>query len=150
LGRHSRPWSSIGGTLSQPQGCVGSTCGTLAGFHLCGGERIGCGIDYVQGTIASHDGEPITFDVSDASRFLTIDTSVLTDTLIGLELTATLPDGLQILTISDPIPNGVAQTPLPATLPLFAIGLGVLFVLTWWGKWAAISGAAAQTSVGSD
>ena len=122
--------SDIGGPFSEPQGCVGTTCGTLAGFYVCGG-KIGCGIDYLQGTIVSRDGEPITFDVSDASRFLTIDTSVRTDGPLGFELTANLPDGLQILTISDPIPKGLAQTPIPAALPLFATGFGVLTLLGW-------------------
>ncbi len=119
---------SVGGVFSQPQGCVGTSCGTLAGFFVCGG-RIGCGIDPSQGTVISTTGASISFDVSDASRFLLIDTSVRDDSPIGLELTATLPDGLQFVIISDPTPEGVAETPLPGTLPLFATALGALSLL---------------------
>ncbi len=73
----------------------------------------------------------MAFDVSDTSRFLTIDTSVMVNGPVDLELTVDLPDGLQLLVISDPIPQGLAQTPLPATLPLFATGLGALGLLGW-------------------
>lgn len=121
---------SVGGVFAPPQGCLGTSCGTLDGFFVCGG-RIGCGIDPSQGTVISTTGAAISFNISDTSRFLLIDTSVRDDSPIGLELTATLPDGLQILTISDPTPEGVAETPLPATLPLFASALGALSLLRW-------------------
>lgn len=121
---------SVSGMFSEPQGCVGTSCGTLAGFFVCGG-RIGCGIDLSEGTVISTTGAAVSFDVSDTSRFLLIDTSVRDDSPIGLELTATLPDGLQFVIISDPIPVGVSETPLPATLPLFATALGTLSLLRW-------------------
>ncbi len=121
---------SINGVFSQPLSCVGTSCGNLAGFFVCGG-RIGCSIDTLPGTVVSRTEEPVTFDVSDTSRFLMIDTTVRDDSPIGLELTATLPEGLQILLISDPTPEGVAETPLPATLPLFATGIGALSLLGW-------------------
>lgn len=118
---------SVGGPFSEPQGCVGAFCGTLAGFYVCGGG-IGCGVTLVPGTVMPR-GDPVSFDVSDTSRFLMIDTFVQTDSPVGLNLTANLPDGLQILIISDPMPEGVAQTPLPAALPLFATGLGAIGLL---------------------
>ncbi len=121
---------SINGMFSAPLGCVGTSCGNLAGFYVCGG-RINCGIDTLPGTVISRTGEPVSFDVSDTSRFLMIDTSVRDDSPIGLELTAILPDGLQVVIISDPTPEGVAETPLPATLPLFATGIGALSLLGW-------------------
>jgi hypothetical protein len=118
------------GPFSAPQGCVGTTCGTLSGFFVCGG-MIGCGISLMPGTVISRTGEAVSFDVSDTSRFLTIDTAVMVNGPLDLELTANLPDGLQLLVISDPIPEGLAQTPLPGGLPLFASGLGVLALLSW-------------------
>ena len=121
---------NIDGPFSEPQGCVGTACGTLAGFFVCGGT-IGCGITLLPGTVISRTGEPVSFDVSDTSRFLTIDTSVMVNGPVDLELTVDLPDGLQLLVISDPIPQGLAQTPLPATLPLFATGLGAFGLLGW-------------------
>ena len=122
--------SDIGGLFSQPQGCVGAACGTLAGFFVCG-STISCGIELLPGFVISRNGESVSFDVSDASRFLMIDTSVLIHGPVDFELTANLPDGLQVLVISDPIPQGLAQTPLPAALPLFASGLGALGLLGW-------------------
>ena len=121
---------NIDGPFSEPQGCVGTTCGTLAGFFVCGGT-IGCGISLMPGTVISRTGAPVSFDVSDMSRFLTIDTSVMVDGPLDLELTVDLPDGLQLLVISDPIPEGLAQTPLPGGLPLFVSGLGALGLLGW-------------------
>ena len=78
------------------------------------------------GSVISRTGEPVSFDVSNTSRFLTMDTSVMVNGPLDLELTVDLPDGLQLLVISDPIPEGLAQTPLPGGLPLFASGLGAL------------------------
>jgi hypothetical protein len=121
---------NIDGAFSEPQGCVGTTCGTLAGFFVCGGT-IGCGISLMPGAVISRTGAAVSFEVSDASRFLTIDTSVRVDGPLDLELTVDLPDGLQLLVISDPIPEGLAQTPLPGGLPLFASGLGALGLLGW-------------------
>ena len=120
----------INGPFAQPQGCVGSTCGTLAGFFVCGG-RIGCGIDPLPGNVISR-GDPLSFSVSDVSRFLTIETSVRDDSPIGLELTILLPEGLDLVVINDPVPEGVAAaTPLPAAFPLFATGLGALALFGW-------------------
>ena len=124
----------IAGPFLAPQGCVGSVCGTLAGFYVCGG-RIGCGITLPAGSVISRTGDPISFDVSDASRFLTINTSVTTDGVVDLQLTVALPDGLELQVINDPIPEGLAQTPLPATLPLFATGIGTLSLVAWRRKW---------------
>jgi hypothetical protein len=121
---------NIDGAFSEPQGCVGTTCGTLAGFFVCGGT-IHCGISLMPGTVISRTGEAVSFDIADTSRFLTIDTSVRVDGPLNLELTVDLPDGLQLLVISDPIPEGLAQTPLPGGLPLFASGLGALGLLGW-------------------
>ena len=121
---------SADGPFAQPQGCVGSTCGTFTGFFVCGG-RIACGIDPLPGNVASR-GDPVSFSVSDTSRFLTIETTVRDDSPISLELIATLPGGLQVLVIDDPLPEGVAAaTPLPAALPLFATGFGALGLLGW-------------------
>ena len=119
---------NIDGPFSEPQGCVGTTCGSLAGFYVCGG-MIGCGISLIPGTVISRTGLPMTFGVSDTSRFLTINTSVTTDGLIDLQLTADLPDALQLLVINDPIPEGIAQTPLPTPFPLFATGVGAMALL---------------------
>jgi hypothetical protein len=73
------------------------------GFFVCGGT-ISCGIELLPGFVISRTGEPVSFDVSDASRFLMIDTSVLINGPVDFELTTNLPDGLQVLVISDPIP----------------------------------------------
>ena len=75
---------SIDGPFAEPQGCVGTTCGTLAGFFVCGGT-IGCGITLVPGTVISRTGEAVSFDVSDTSRFLTIDTSVMVNGPLDLD-----------------------------------------------------------------
>src|SRR5215831_5405955 len=120
----------VNGPFAQPQGCVGSGCGTLAGFFVCGG-RIGCGIDPPPGTVVSR-GDPLTLSISDASRFLLIDTSARDDSPIGLELTIFLPEGLDLVVIDDPLPEGVAAaTPLPAAFPLFATGVGALGLFGW-------------------
>ena len=86
----------------------------------------------------------MSFDVSDTSRFLTIDTSVMVNGPLDLALTVDLPDGLQLLIISDPIPQGLAQTPLPGALPLFASGLGALGLLGWGRKRKAAALAASS------
>jgi hypothetical protein len=121
---------SANGAFSEPLGCVGASCGNLAGFYVCGG-RINCGIEMLLGTVVSRTGEPVSFDVSDTSRFLVINTSVWDDSPIGLELTANLPDGLEVVILNDPLPAGVAETPLPATLPLFATGMGLFGLFKW-------------------
>ena len=46
---------NIDGAFSEPQGCVGTTCGTLAGFFVCGGT-IGCGISLLPGTVIRAPG----------------------------------------------------------------------------------------------
>jgi hypothetical protein len=83
-----------------------------------GGGGIGCGIDPLPGTVISRTGEPAFFDVSDISRFLMIDTFVKLDGPLDLQLTANLPDGLEIVVISDPTREGLA-VPRPRYLPRF-------------------------------
>ena len=115
------------------------------GFDAC----FGCGIDFVEGYGDVRLFSPVSIPVTDSSRYFTLVNLFQSPPAIfvndapipvDLKLTIDLPDGLGI---GPAVSFGAeAVTPLPATLPLFASGLGALGLLGWRRKRKAAAIAA--------
>jgi len=115
-----------------PQTCIGTACGTFAGFGGCG-LQIGCGFLLPAGFVMSRgDGNnpPVPVTVDDANRFFGISGGVAAQggVLLDVQFTLDLPDGLRVAQLATTF--SVTPTPLPATLPLFAAGVAGLALLS--------------------
>ena len=129
--------SSDGVTFSPFQGCNENGCGLYSGWFDCGGP-LGCG-----GTpqIGSISGLSVVFQLSDTSRFIGAQTSLLFanedhtlspgDPAHYITLTMDLPPGLRVSLLSEGAFDVVNPTPLPGAILLFSSGAGIIGLIGW-------------------
>jgi len=120
------------GGFSAPQVCSSSeTCFLLSNFLVCGGS-LGCTETNAVGSGYLRNGMPASILVSEATNIFSVATSASANVPVDLELNVDLPDGLGIELLQAPalrnaeLVSPAAETPNPATFPLFATGLLIL------------------------
>ena len=124
------------GGFSAPQVCSSTeNCFLLSNFLVCGGS-FGCTETNAVGSGYLRNGVPAPILVSDVTNIFNVVTSESANLPVDLELSVDLPDGLGIELLhgaalrNAELGSPAAETPNPATFPLFAIGLVILGLAT--------------------
>src|SRR5581483_5780183 len=124
------------GGFSAPQVCSSTeNCFLLSDFLVCGGS-LGCTETNAVGSGYLRNGVPAPILVSDVTNIFNVVTSESARLPVDFELSVDLPDGLGIEFLhgaairNAELGSPAAETPNPATFPLFAIGLVILGLAT--------------------